>query len=326
MNSRSTTADGATPAVLLLVFNRPEQTRQSVQALLRERPARLYVSGDGARPDVPTDAALIEEVWRIVHSAPWECEVKHQQAPSNLGCAPAVRAGLDWFFSQEHRGFVLEDDVVIGEGALRLAELLLGDGEANAQVGSITVFNTVPLPVLMDTNATYRQSLFSSSQGWGTWAANWHGSARSLAGWREWLTRERLRELGGRLFERRWSAIFDADLAEGAPVWDFTWQAHQWATAPYTLVPKVNLVENTGFAEGATFTAQRPKWWPMSMGAWDGSFRSPRYSSVDQRADHWEGRHRYGITPMSVLRAGIASRVPQFARAYRRARYGSVGR
>lgn len=47
------------PPVLLIVFNRPETTRRVVQRLRELRVPKLYVAGDGPRPDRPEDVGRV---------------------------------------------------------------------------------------------------------------------------------------------------------------------------------------------------------------------------------------------------------------------------
>ena len=312
-----------TPAVLLLVFNRPEQTRIAIEALLREQPSKLYVSGDGPRPLVPTDLAGIEAVWDLVRSAPWQCEVVENRLQSNGGLAVAVRNGLDWFFDHEVRGLVVEDDVELGPGALDLAAHLFEAAEQESNVKAISLFNTIPSERMSEPGASFRRSIYSSSQGWGTWASVWKPSIRSLHNWREWLTPDHLRAIGGTPFEQRWRDILDSDAGENSATWDFTWQAYLFSISATCLVSNLNVVRNSGFTETATFSPNVPKWWPDDFHPWQPPFVPATGTALDTFADRWESRHRYGVSWPMTFRAVVARRVPALARAYRRARYGS---
>ncbi|MDD2858535.1 MAG: hypothetical protein PHU75_07655 [Candidatus Nanopelagicales bacterium] len=313
----------ATPPVLLVVFNRPEQTRLTIEALLRERPARVYVSGDGPRAHVPTDAEQVAAVWAVIAAAPWQCEVVTNPFPENLGLARAVRGGLDWFFAAEERGVIVEDDVELGVGALALAAHLLDDGARDRRIGSISLFNTIGLDHVSEPAASYRRSMFSSSQGWGTYASAWQASPRTLRDWREWLPVAHLRALGGWAFASRWSDILDSDAHEQSATWDFTWQAALWAAGLDTLVANRNLVRNSGFTETATFSFGEPDWWPTAFEQWAEPLVRPTSPARDARADAWEGRQRYGVSSSAALRSSLARRVPGLASAYRARRYGA---
>ncbi|MDO8732903.1 MAG: hypothetical protein Q7L55_10105 [Actinomycetota bacterium] len=318
-----TATQAPTPAVLLMVFNRPAQTEQAVYALLREKPARLYVSGDGPRTGNPTDQSLIAEVWRIIRSVPWECEVFERQLTENIGCGPGVRSGIDWFFASEERGLIVEDDVVLGPGALALAGQLFDIGESSPDIGAISLLNCVPDAQLRDPQASYRRSIFSSSQGWGTWAPIWQRSARSLDQWRTWLPPARLRAIGGRHFQQRWQGILDTDYASGALTWDYTWQAALWAAGLDTLVANRNLIANTGFTPDASFSIVPPSWWPHEIQGWEPPMIAPPADILDAHAEKWEANHRYQVSALFGLRSWTANRIPRVTAAYRNRRYRS---
>jgi len=315
------------PPVLLLVFNRPEQTKLAIDAILRERPSRVYVSGDGPRGHVDTDAANVQQVWDLIHASPWECEVVEHRGDRNLGCGTAVRGALDWYFEHEPFGFVVEDDVELAPGALALAAHLFEVGESDPRVGNISVFNTVPTGQIREPSASFRRSIFSASQGWGTWAQTWKACPSTPVGWRTWLPEEQLAALGGRELMIRWRGILDRDVAAHAhPTafsWDFTWQAHLWATQPVSLISNLNLIRNTGFSAGATFSENVPPWWPMQTGTWSEPFLAPVSSDLDRDADAWEGRHRYDVSRLHAVRQQLAERLPGLTSRYRRMRYGS---
>ena len=45
--------------VLLLVFNRQNTTKQVFSAIRKAKPSRLYVAGDGPRPEYPEPSPLL---------------------------------------------------------------------------------------------------------------------------------------------------------------------------------------------------------------------------------------------------------------------------
>jgi len=57
-------------AVLFMVFNRPDTTKQVFEAIRTAKPPRLYVAADGPRDDKPGEQEKCEEVRR---SAP-DCD------------------------------------------------------------------------------------------------------------------------------------------------------------------------------------------------------------------------------------------------------------
>ena len=97
-------------AVLFLVFNRPNTTRQVFEAIRQAKPPRLYVAADGPREGKLGEVECVEEVRTIVTAVDWPCEVKTLFRDKNLGCKEGVSSAITWFFEQEEQGIIIEDD------------------------------------------------------------------------------------------------------------------------------------------------------------------------------------------------------------------------
>ena len=63
-------------AVLFMVFNRPDTTKQVFEAIRQAKPRRLYVAADGQRADKAGEQKKCKEVRRIATNMDWDCEVK----------------------------------------------------------------------------------------------------------------------------------------------------------------------------------------------------------------------------------------------------------
>ncbi len=63
-------------AVLFLIFNRSDTTKQVFEAICKAKPPMLYVAADGPRADKPGEAEKVEQVRRIATQVDWDCEVK----------------------------------------------------------------------------------------------------------------------------------------------------------------------------------------------------------------------------------------------------------
>ena len=88
-------------AVLFLVFNRPDTTKQVFEAIRQAKPPRLYVAADGPRDNRQGEAERAEQVRQIATAVDWSCEVRTLFRDQNLGCKRAVSEGIDWFFESE---------------------------------------------------------------------------------------------------------------------------------------------------------------------------------------------------------------------------------
>jgi hypothetical protein len=112
-------------AVLFIVFNRPETTKQVFARIKKAKPSRLYIAGDGPRFDKPEEKKLCDGVRSVVNEIDWVCEVKTLFQDVNLGCKEAVSSAISWFFDNEEEGIILEDDCLPAESFFNFCDTLL---------------------------------------------------------------------------------------------------------------------------------------------------------------------------------------------------------
>ena len=113
-------------AVLFLIFNRLDTTKQVFEAIRQAKPPRLYIAADGARSSREGEAEKVQAVREyIIQNIDWECEVKTLFREQNLGCKYAVSGAIDWFFENEEMGIILEDDCLPSQSFFWFCEELL---------------------------------------------------------------------------------------------------------------------------------------------------------------------------------------------------------
>jgi GT2 family glycosyltransferase len=112
-------------AVLFLIFNRPDTTKQVFAAIRKAKPPKLYVAADGPRADNPGEAEKVEQVRLIATNIDWDCELKTLFRDENLGCGKGVSSAITWFFENEGEGIILEDDCLPSQSFFWYCEELL---------------------------------------------------------------------------------------------------------------------------------------------------------------------------------------------------------
>ncbi len=157
-------------AVLFLVYNRPDCTRQVFEAVRQAKPPRLYVAADGPREGKLGEVERIEEVRTIATAVDWPCKVKKLFRSQNLGCAKSVIGGINWFFKNETRGIILEDDALPSKAFFYYIEKNLNIYEKKGKVWAISGTN-----IISDSKKNLAPcfSLHGTVWGWGTWRDRW---------------------------------------------------------------------------------------------------------------------------------------------------------
>lgn len=237
------------PPVLLVVFNRPETTRQVLESLAVARPPRLFVAADGPRPDVPPDESLCAEVQALVSAPPWPCDVTVRTRPGNLGLQRSMVDALLWFFGSVEEGVVLEDDCVVHPDFLRFAGTVLDRHRETDRLMSVSAVNLAPGRV--PTGASWFTARAGNVWGWATWRRAVEGFDGTMADWsgqRDAFLRDPTP------LKRALARKFDAAHDGTKYTWARAWHHHVAVHDGLVAVPAVNMVRNVGFGTNATHT------------------------------------------------------------------------
>ncbi len=165
--------------IVLFVYNRPDHTRKTLQALQQNILAPnsvLHIFADGAKKDAsPAVVQRINEVREIIHSQQWCGEVIIHQTNENKGLYQSVRQGVTEIVNQYGKVIVMEDDLQTSPAFLSYMNKAL-DFYANYQsVFSISGYNYPASQMTFPSDYQYDTylSLRNCSWGWATWADRW---------------------------------------------------------------------------------------------------------------------------------------------------------
>lgn len=254
------TTDSFTPpaplntAVLFLVFNRLDTTKQVFAAIKQAKPPRLYIAADGARTSKEGEAEKVNAVRDfILQNIDWDCEVKTLFRKENLGCKYAVSGAIDWFFEQEEMGIILEDDCLPSQSFFWFCEELLERYKDDMRVFLVSGYNKQG-EWQSDKN-DYFFSNYGGIWGWASWRRAWglydiemkdltkfseDGGFKSLLG-----------EKQGAIRQKSIESVNEKHIN----TWDYQWALTRHINGALACVPAYSLIENIGFGADATHTS-----------------------------------------------------------------------
>jgi hypothetical protein len=240
-------------AILLIVFNRPTETARVMEAIRAAKPSRLYVAADGAR-DRLGEGELCSQTRQIATNVDWPCELITLFRQQNLGCRLGVSGALNWFFSQEEEGIILEDDCLPSPSFFRFCTELLERYRNDKRIMCISGSNFQAERRL--NQYSYYFSRYMHCWGWASWRRAWELYDVEMSSWRGCRKSSLLRALGDLDdgFVEYWTSIFDRVCDGRIDTWDYQWTLTCWMNNGLTCLPGVNLVRNIGFGPGATHT------------------------------------------------------------------------
>lgn len=287
--------------VLVMAFNRPDHLAVLLDRLREVKPLRLYFAIDGPRPGREDEADRVQACRDLVGTVDWPCQVHTLFQDSNLGCGLGVSTAISWFFAQEERGILLEDDIIPDPSFFPYCEELLERYAHDDRVFAISGCNFVPPDHQSRPDLPYRFSQVPHIWGWATWRRSWSKHHLDIAGWRGTLPVHRLWSRVGHSVPSTvyWASTFELLARKEVDTWDGQLVLAAMADDAWTATSNVNLIENIGFGESATHTIEdrdelqpiRPIGIPL-----------PEVPVVhDARADAWTRRHHFQATWRGML-------------------------
>jgi hypothetical protein len=239
--------------ILFLVFNRPEQTARVFESIRAMKPFRLFVAGDGARPEKEGEAELVRQTRKAATAVDWPCEVVTLFRDANLGCGRAVSGAISWFFEQVTEGIILEDDCLPHPDFYPFCETLLDRYRDEPKVA--TIAGTHFLPPELPHGQTHYVSKYFQMWGWATWRRTWdlydHGLDQLTdEGWFALLERVHRNPVEAGY----WREIYKSLKPGIIDTWDFQMFFNCWHSGGNHVMPGHNLISNIGYGPEATHT------------------------------------------------------------------------
>lgn len=159
--------------IILFVYNRPQHTLQTLEALSKNELAQdsiLYIFADGIKKNASDETiAKINETRTIIKSKPWCKEVHVIERTENFGLAKSVIEGVTQIINQYGKVIVLEDDLVTSPYFLQFMNDALAKYENESSVACISayIYPAKQLPELFFIKG-------ADCWGWATWKKAWN--------------------------------------------------------------------------------------------------------------------------------------------------------
>jgi len=243
--------------IVLIIFNRPEQTKRVFEVIESVKPKNLLIIADGPRNK--EDSGLCRETRKIVDKNIPGCDVRKNYSETNLGCRKRVSSGLDWVFSNVDRAIILEDDCLPEPSFFEFCENLLEKYEGDERIMHISGnFFQQDNPSFKSEDSYYFSNL-PHIWGWATWRRSWIKYDVRMTRWPETKQQKILKKtLTNPAVYEYWETVWDDYYNEKIQSWDGQWAFSCMLNNGLCINPTVNLVSNIGFGPDARET-KNPK-------------------------------------------------------------------
>ncbi|WP_069660426.1 nucleotide-diphospho-sugar transferase [Arcticibacter eurypsychrophilus] len=242
-----------TSPVLFLIFNRPDTTQKVFEQISEAKPAKLYIAADGPRRDREGEDLLCKETREIIKNINWPCELKTLFRDKNLGCKYGVSTALDWFFSNENEGIILEDDCLPSNDFFRFCDVLLEKYREDTRISSIAGCNFHSGKRWGDKSYYFSNNL--EVWGWASWRRVWQHYDAELSEYQAEDVSEAFNTVFNEpIISAEYLEIFNQLKAGKIDTWDYQLKFITFFNNGLTIIPNVNLISNIGFRADATHT------------------------------------------------------------------------
>lgn len=239
--------------ILLILYDRIEETHKVFQVLRNIQPAKLYVAGDAAKSGNDLDYKRVYQARSVVQPN-WDCQLHTLWQDQHLGKSTAIYESIKWFFTQEEEGIILFEDTLPSLDFFTYCEELLDKYRDNSDIYTIggsylrrhskKRYNKR----MRKNKSSYYFSAYATTWGFATWRNRWEDFSLSMSSYNmedfSRIVTPYMRDQNQRLY---WISRFNIIKKYNATYWDYQINLHVWAHHGLCISPFSNLVTNIGF-------------------------------------------------------------------------------
>lgn len=310
MDDKMRYVDGSVAPVLLVVFNRPDVTFRTIEAMrsAHPRPTTIYVAADGPRADKVDELEKVTATRELVRTQiDWTTDILWRAPDRNLGCREGVSSAISWFFEQVDEGIIVEDDCMPGADFFRFCSTMLDRYRHVEKIGHVSGFNYQGGHVRGQ--ASYYYSRICHVWGWATWRRAWSGYDVAVPDFAEMVNSKAFRTFCdhqpalGNIWRKRFEGVFNGT----SNTWDYQWMFLNFKKDRLGICPNVNLVENIGRLHPDAVHERKPRKprLPDDPVGRLGVITHPEEIRRDREADFYVYRHLMYFSPSKRFKANF---------------------
>ena len=240
--------------IILFVYNRPDHTLQTLEALSQNRLAsesKLFIYADGPKSDMLKEQLdQLRKVREIAKSKQWCGKVEVIERKENLGLADNIVNGVTEIVNRYGKVIVLEDDIITSRHFLSYMNDSLNIYDSVDKVMSISSY--IPkLKPSINLDETFFLK-FMNCWGWATWKRAWSNFQNDP----ELLAEQLIRSNKVYEFDLDNSIMLFNQLEKNVlgvyKTWAVKWAASIFLNDGLVLYPRITLTINIGFDGSGT--------------------------------------------------------------------------
>ena len=239
---------------LLITWNRPNHLRKSYQAIVKAGIKEIFIYNDGFSKNEEVNNKIYLTRKLIKDLATQNKSISHEILFSNensLGCKNGVYKAITWFFKNNERGLIIEDDIIISK---KFPEFCSHYFKKSNERKFISASNYGIKP---SNNSNHRISRHAYIWGWATTSALWEK-------YNMFIDEKRIQKVlstnkKDKIYSKYIKFICNKWKLNNKGIidtWDYQLSFLLLEQNIINLVPSKSLAENIGFDKNATHTKE----------------------------------------------------------------------
>ena len=243
--------------ILLIIYNRVNETHNLFQVLRKIAPEKLYVAADGANTTEDKHDYRNCLKARCVIMPEWKCELHTYFKDEHAGKNGMIYQAIQWFFDNEPEGIILFDDIMPHLDFFPYCEELLNRYREQKEVMHIgaNYFNKKEQRKFWrnqkkakSVEPSYYFSAYANLWGFATWKDRWKNFTNKMTQLNGINFNKLLNTYMDKPKERFfWLNRYNILSKHGLQSFDNQYNFYIWYKKGLAIAPHVNLVANTGF-------------------------------------------------------------------------------
>lgn len=233
--------------VLIIGYSRVSSIRMQIEKLLEYKITKIYLSLDFSANTLVQQEQLELIQYCSQKSMKSNTSIVVWQRKRNHGVAVGVLSAIEWFFSDNESGIIVEDDLVFDETFLEFCTIALEQYKACEEVLMISGNRYDSKPTNWEVVGTNYPQIW----GWATWRSKWQDICRMI---------QKDTSLDLKLLKVRSKCYFYSGALRARfgyiDTWDIPLAYEMLTQRKICILPPVNLVSNIGADQYAVHTRQ----------------------------------------------------------------------
>jgi len=238
--------------LILFVYKRPDHLQQTLSHLKINEGAIetiLYIFSEGPKSDASSaDLIAIHNVRKIIHEITGFKEVIIHEAPTNIGCADSMVAGISKVLTEHESAIILEDDIVTHSLFLKFCNTGLQHFKNDDEVMQIGAFMFPADSKLPETFLSKKVFCW----GWATWRRAWNELNRDTVALAQQIANRNLENDFDLEGSYPYLKSLEAQSRGQIDAWDICWYASIFLKGGRSLYPTSALTQNIGLDGSGT--------------------------------------------------------------------------